>query len=134
MPRYVAFLRAINVGGRIVKMDALRRAFETMGFSGVESFIASGNIIFETPARNSIILENRIEAGLMTAFGYEITPFVRTSIELSEIAAFKPFPASHIAPQDQLGVIFLCSSASAAVISSITAMQTGTDEWRGHGR
>ena len=53
--------------------------------------------------------------------------------ELAEIAAFRPFPASHIRAQDQLGIIFLCSSASAAAISAIKAAQTGTDEWRGHG-
>jgi uncharacterized protein (DUF1697 family) len=43
MPRFVAFLRAVNVGGRVVKMDALKRAFESVGFADVESFIASGD-------------------------------------------------------------------------------------------
>ncbi len=47
MPRYVAFLRAVNVGGRIVKMDELRRLFAGAGFADVETFIASGNVIFD---------------------------------------------------------------------------------------
>ena len=47
MHKYIAFLRAINVGGRIVKMDALRKIFSDMGFTSVETFIASGNVIFE---------------------------------------------------------------------------------------
>ena len=51
MPRYVAFLRAINVGGHNTKMAELRRLFEGLGFSGVEAFIASGNVIFETNSR-----------------------------------------------------------------------------------
>ena len=53
MPRFVAFLLAINVGkGHVVKMDSLRRAFESLGFSKVETFIASGNVIFDTGAGN----------------------------------------------------------------------------------
>ena len=52
MQKYIAFLRAINVGGHTVKMDRLREIFETMGFSNVETFIASGNVIFETKSKD----------------------------------------------------------------------------------
>jgi uncharacterized protein (DUF1697 family) len=134
MPRYIALLRAINAGGRTVKMDVLRQSFQNMGFSGVTSFIASGNLIFETSARNTSLLENRIEAGLMAAFGCEITPFIRRSRELAEIAAFKPFPNSHIRVHDQLGIIFLGAPVSKTMIPALQALQTGTDEWRGRGR
>ena len=48
MSRYIAFLKAINVGGHNVKMDQLRKIFESMQFKNVETFIASGNVIFET--------------------------------------------------------------------------------------
>ncbi|MBA3354552.1 MAG: DUF1697 domain-containing protein [Pyrinomonadaceae bacterium] len=48
MPKYVAFLRAINVGGHIVKMDHLRQLFEALGFSNVDTFITSGNVIFDS--------------------------------------------------------------------------------------
>jgi uncharacterized protein (DUF1697 family) len=47
MPKHIAFLRAINVGGHIVKMDHLRRLFEALELAEVETFIASGNVIFE---------------------------------------------------------------------------------------
>jgi uncharacterized protein (DUF1697 family) len=52
MPRFIAFLRAIHVGGHTIKMDALRQHFESLGFSNVETFIASGNVIFESPSKN----------------------------------------------------------------------------------
>ena len=55
MPRYIAFLRALNVGGHTVKMDHLRSLFEALGFGGVESFIASGNIIFDTPSTDTVV-------------------------------------------------------------------------------
>ena len=48
MIRYVAFLRAINVGGHVVKMDALRKLFVHAGLSDVETFIASGNVVFSS--------------------------------------------------------------------------------------
>ncbi|MCX6027691.1 MAG: DUF1697 domain-containing protein [Chloroflexi bacterium] len=53
MPRSIAFLRAINVGGHTVKMDRLRQIFESLGFSNVETFIASGNVVFETTAQDT---------------------------------------------------------------------------------
>ncbi len=46
--KYVAFLRAVNVGGRLVKMDVLRGIFEKLGLTEVSTFIASGNVIFES--------------------------------------------------------------------------------------
>ncbi len=69
MPRYVAFLRAINVGGHTVKMDYLRMLFEALGFSNVETFIASGNVIFDSKATSAKALEKRIEHCLAEALG-----------------------------------------------------------------
>jgi uncharacterized protein (DUF1697 family) len=59
MPKYAAFLRATNLGGHTVKMDDLRRLFEAMGFSNVETFIASGNVIFESASTDSGELEHK---------------------------------------------------------------------------
>jgi uncharacterized protein (DUF1697 family) len=70
MPKYVAFLRAINVGGHTVKMDYLRHLFETLGLSNVETFIASGNVIFDSPSRNTKTLEKKIERHLLEKLGY----------------------------------------------------------------
>ena len=135
MPRYVAFLRAINVGGaHTVKMDALRRAFESLGFSDVTSFIASGNILFETPSRNATQLEDRIEAGLMRAFAYDIVPFVRTGAELKRIAAFRPFPKSSVGAGEELGIIFLTSVPGAKVKQALKASQAQAEEFRTGGR
>ena len=92
MPRYIAFLRAINVGGHTVKMDVLRQHFEALGFSQVETFIASGNVVFETTAKNTRTLEKKIEQQLRAALGYEVATFIRTTAELAAIAQYQPFP------------------------------------------
>jgi uncharacterized protein (DUF1697 family) len=64
MPRYFAFLRAIDVGGHVVKMEALRGHFEDLGFLAVETFIASGNVIFQSKSVKAAELEKKIERRL----------------------------------------------------------------------
>jgi uncharacterized protein (DUF1697 family) len=91
MTRYAAFLRAINVGGHVVKMDALRRQFSGLGLEKVETYIASGNVVFESRARNAATLERRIAAHLRRALGYEVATFLRTAAELAEVAGHRPF-------------------------------------------
>ena len=73
--KYVAFLRAINVGGHTVKMDHLRNLFESMGFANVETFIASGNVIFDSKTKSTAALEMEIENQLQAALGYEVRRF-----------------------------------------------------------
>ena len=73
MLQYIAFLRAINVGGHIVKMDELRRLFTELGFANVATLIASGNVIFQTDAAgDGRDLEWRIERHLQQALGYDV--------------------------------------------------------------
>ncbi len=94
MSRYIAFLRAINVGGHTVKMEYLRQLFESFGFSEVETFIASGNVIFRTTAKDTTALESEIASGLQNALGYEVATFIRTDAELVQITAYQAFPQS----------------------------------------
>jgi hypothetical protein len=87
LARYFAFLRAINVGGHIVKMERLRREFEGLGFAEVETFIASGNVIFESRATNEKLLSSKVERHLESALGYEVAVFIRSSAELNSDCA-----------------------------------------------
>jgi len=90
MARYIAFLRAINVGGRVVKMERLRALFEELEFARVETFIASGNVIFEAPGK-AVALERAIQTSLQTALGYTVGTFLRTPGELAQAIAGSPF-------------------------------------------
>jgi len=92
MPKYVAFLRAINVGGHTVKMDHLRGLFEAMGFSNVETFIASGNVIFDSKSKSTKVLESKIERALEDNLGYKVATFIRSIPELAAVARYAPFP------------------------------------------
>ena len=84
MTTYVAFLRAVNAGGtRVMEMDKLRKTFDWFGLANVQTFIQSGNVIFESRAPPT--LEARIEKGLEKALGYKIAVFVRSMEEIGQI-------------------------------------------------
>lgn len=87
MPRYAAFLRAINVGGRVVKMDRLRTLVAGAGLADVKTFIASGNVLFDSTTRSAFRLEQRIEEVLEQGLGYRCATFVRTAPELAAVVA-----------------------------------------------
>ncbi|MBL8057084.1 MAG: DUF1697 domain-containing protein, partial [Anaerolineales bacterium] len=106
MPRCIAFLRAINVGGHTVKMDVLRRHFQSLGYSEVETFIASGNVIFTTPRRQLAALEAEIAGRLEAALGYAVATFIRTEAELADLAAYQPFPPAVFQAAEAFNVAF----------------------------
>ena len=130
--RYVALLRAINVGGHVVKMDALRSAFEALRFTGVETFIASGNVVFETASTaGASELEANIEAWLAQRLGYSVATFLRTPRQLATVVASRPFGAGD--PQGSghvLSVGFVKAPPSAVAAASLIAFASDVDEFR----
>ena len=135
MPRYVAFLRAINVGGHTVKMDLLRELFGELRFSGVETFIASGNVVFSTTSLATEALESRIESRLARALGYDVATFVRLASALPAIGAVRPFAASGTTPEGcSLWVGFLKAAPAADARRRFEALSSDLDELRIDGR
>ncbi|MCA1561788.1 MAG: DUF1697 domain-containing protein [Acidobacteria bacterium] len=135
MPRYVALLRAINVGGHVVKMELLRREFAALGFSNVETFIASGNVVFESRSQNAQALEQRIETRLGAALGYPVSTFLRTPAELARIVQYEPFaPADMNAPGSTLYIGFLSVPPEPAAQEKIVACRTAVDDFHVHKR
>ena len=130
MPRYVAFLRAINVGGHIVKMDQLRKLFTQLGLTDVETFIASGNVLFTSPSKSGPALERKIEKHLETALGYEVATFVRTADEVCRAAAHEAFSAAVMkTPYHNLYVSFMRDAPAAAVKRAVEALRSRDDEF-----
>ncbi|HTL98864.1 MAG TPA: DUF1697 domain-containing protein [Holophagaceae bacterium] len=134
MPRYIAFLRAVNVGGRVVTMGALRELFEELGFAEVATFIASGNVIFETPSKAEAALKQKVEAHLKASLGYEVATFLRTDAELAGIAAREPFTAKELETAAARNIGFLEAPLDGEAERALMALQTPDDEFRLHGR
>ncbi len=131
MPTYAAFLRAINVGGHVVKMDRLRKIFEDAGARDVETVIASGNVLFTSSSKNERALAAKLAGCLETALGYEVATFLRTPAELAETAGRRLFGRTDGA---NLYIGFLSAAPSAASVRALRACANEVDDFRVAGR
>ena len=135
MARFVAFLRAVNLGGRTVKMDRLRKLFEELGFSNVETFIASGNVIFESRSRSVGKLESAIEKHLKDALGFEVATFVRSGEEIVAVERYQPFSESDLsAPGHSVYVALLRQEPDRRCIKALLDRRSDFDDFHVHGR
>src|SRR3990172_6205559 len=114
--KYIAFLRGINVGGRkIVKMEELKKAFESLGLKNAKTFLASGNVLFDAQKTDLLSLGKRIEEGLKKKFGLEVNVILRTVREIQELADSNPFIKITVTPQTRLYVTFLSERPKAGI-------------------
>ena len=129
--KYVAFLRAINVGGHTVKMDHLRQLFESMGFANVETFIASGNVIFDSKTKNPAALEKKIEKQLQAELSYEVKTFIRTLDEIADVVGDQSFQKSELEePGNILYVGFMSATPQEAAIKSLGVLVDDVNDFR----
>lgn len=91
MTKYFAFLRGVNVGGRVLKMDLLTKYFVVLGFKDAKTFIQSGNVVFTSPEKDAKALASKIEKKLLKELGYEVPTFLRTEAELGALVKLAPF-------------------------------------------
>lgn len=134
MTKFIAFLRAINVGGHTVKMDHLREIFESFGFTNVETFIASGNVIFETNSKDVEALVKKIEKELKQTLGFEVATFLRSDSELTAIADYKPFSKPQMDSATALNVAFLSKPPDDKSRKLLMALRSDIDDFHVHGR
>jgi len=134
--RYVAFLKGINVGGHTVKMDRLRGLFaevkvDAPRLESVESYIASGNIIFSSASTDIRRIEAAVASHLEAALGYAVPTFVRSLVSLARIASTWPFPGTEAGSDGQsLYIAFLPDAPNAADRERIEAASTATDSFK----
>ena len=110
MTKYVAFLRGINVGGKkLIKMDALARAFQSLGFENVKTFIQSGNVIFDDAETDLDVLTKKIETIILKSFGFEVPVILQTVTSLQGILKHNPF--KKLEPDSDVGMFVTFLSA-----------------------
>ena len=133
MQRAAAFLRAINVGGHTIKMDHLRQLFESFNFCSVQTYIASGNVVFETQDGDSRTLEQTIEQGLQTALGFEVATFVRSDEELRQIGDYRPFSQARLDAATAFNVAFLKEAPDEHAVEKLMGLKSEIDDFKVHG-
>ena len=132
---FIAFLRAINVGGRTVRMETLRDCFASLDLTDVQTVIASGNVIFSSPLSDVRVLEPRIEQHLRAALGYEVATFLRTPAEVASVAACDAFPGAGAGGSDYpVYVVFTRARPEAADERKLLTFANEVDDFRVHGR
>ena len=107
---WIAFLRAVNVGGRKAPMAQVRELFAELGLGGVRSYIASGNVFFTGPDPSSAdrpALTLAIERKLRDGLGFDVPVMLRTGAELEAALHAAPFDAVEVTPEVRLSVVFL---------------------------
>lgn len=110
MTTYISLLRGINVSGqKLIKMDALKQLYEAMHFSRVQTFIQSGNVIFQSETTTSKALQTKISTQIQKTFGFEVPVLVVKTEELKNIIARNPFLKEEKKDISHLYVTFLSS-------------------------
>jgi uncharacterized protein (DUF1697 family) len=131
MPRYIALLRGVNLGGHTIKMDRLKQLFEELGFKKVETFIASGNVIFETGAKSTSALEKKIGAHLEKSLGFPAMTFLRTDGELASVLAHEALDG---AEAHSIYIGFMAAAPSKASHAKLMSHRTKVDDFHINGR
>ena len=132
--RFVAFLRAMNIGGHVVTMEDLRRHVAKAGAREVETFIASGNVIFGWPSDEPHRAEAKIQEGLRKALGYDVKTFIRRPSEVAAIARYRPFSEPAMQAARVLVVGFLSEPLDGAATDTLMSFTSDVDDFHTSGR
>ena len=127
MPRYIAFLRGMNLGRRRIKNPELCAAFEEIGFTNVSAFLASGNVIFDSDESDLVAVSRSIEDGLRASLGYEVPTFLRSADEVRSIASYQPFADVTAERSGKMQVAMVGSKVEQSARDSVLKLSNDAD-------
>jgi uncharacterized protein (DUF1697 family) len=131
----ISLLRAINVGGNnMIRMEALREIYGTLGLRDIQTYLQSGNVVFRAPGTGLAQLPRKIETAIEKAMGFRPTVIVRTPAELREVIARNPFAAREGIHPGKLLVTFLGSDPASDASEKLGAIPPAPEEFHLHGR
>lgn len=133
MAVYISLIRGINVGGhKIVKMEQLRVALEKLGFQKVQTYIQSGNIVFQLPKQPASTIAKKTEDAIAKEFGHSAAVITLTADELKAVLEGNPFLKKKGIDVTKLHVLFLSGRPEAAGVKKLAAIPSRNDqfEWR----
>ncbi len=135
MNSVISMLRGVNVGGHhMIKMEALRVLYASLGLLDVQTYVQSGNVVFRSKEKNLISLAKKIEAAIEREFGFRPDVILRTSAELRDAMARNPFADRKDMEPSKLLVVFLAKKLSAETMAAARAIQSEPEEMHVHER
>ncbi|MCB1403688.1 MAG: DUF1697 domain-containing protein [Rhodobacteraceae bacterium] len=128
MVRHVALLYSVVLGpGRRVRMDDLRAMAEGLGFERVRSLVATGNLVFDAPAADPRLLEQRLETAFAARFGRHVDIILRDSSRWRRLMAGNPFPDASLLAPDRVAVRVMRAPAGAGVLEALGPYRSGDE-------
>lgn len=134
MTTFIAMLRGINVSGhRIIKMEALRASLAGLGFKHIQTYVQSGNVIFEAdePVAG---LAGKISQKILDDFSFDVPVLVKTDKELAEIIDRNPFVKDKAMDAEKLHVTFLSDDPPKNAVELLQPLAAGEEQARIAGR
>jgi uncharacterized protein (DUF1697 family) len=130
VPAYIAILRGINVAGHNpIRMKQLRDLCNLLGFQSVETYVQSGNIVFQTKMENPSVLSKRINERLLQSSGFNAPVVVRTRGEMQSVIANNPFVKERGVDPSKLHVTFLSETPKKGSRKRLEALATSPDRF-----
>lgn len=130
MAKYISLLRGINVSGqKIIKMQDLKSLYLSLGFDDVQTYIQSGNVIFDSHVDDEAKLAAQIKAGIQKQYGFDVKVILRTPGELQSVISRNPFSRQAAVDVSKLYVTFLLSKPSAVDVKKLGQFDSDNDEF-----
>jgi len=134
MPTFIAFLRAINVGGRFSRMADLRAGLLSKGFGEVESYIQSGNLRLTSRLQSSAEVELALETALASLCGFTVSTIVRTPVQLGELSSYGTGLAAPLEGEPRRYVTFLKNDPDDAFTAAMNGWDVAGERAHVNGR
>lgn len=129
METYISILRGINVSGKkLIKMDALRKLYEDLGFHSITTYVQSGNVIFTSETANSEKLAQTISQQIEKEFGFDVPVIVMSIAQLKHIIENNPFANDSQKDKTFLHVTFLSSKPDKFDLNAIEDKKLSGEE------
>ena len=129
MPVMVSMLRGINLGPhRRISMNDLRAVYESLGLENVQTYVQSGNVLFQTTQRAESKLAATIESAIEKRFGFRSDVILRTAAEMRDVVAKNPFDGRKGIEPNKLLVTFLAAEPAREAREKVLKLDTGQEE------
>jgi uncharacterized protein (DUF1697 family) len=129
MPIVISLLRGINVGGHnLIRMEDLRKLYESVGYTGAQTLLQSGNVVFRTAKTDLAKLSRQIEEAIEGQYGFRPAVVHRTAAEMQNLVALNPFAGRAGIEPKRLAVFFLSAAPEAAARARLSAVECAPEE------
>lgn len=125
---YIALLRGINVGGKVLKMADLKAAVADIGFEDIQTYLQSGNMVFKASKASNPELAGQISSAIRSHKAMDVTVMVRSAREWDKVLVNNPYPQAEEKPKT-VHAFILDEQPGKDRIAILRTKEAGSEEW-----